>query len=725
MPASQASKDEMPTTPPRPIKEPGPPNNSVLSREDEKKLRESGELFIEHQKLSTPFGPALLKPLKINPNRDDHKAAIRVELGAIRVLPNDEWVKTLYVDLVEDSEKPPFIKREIAAGLFYPKAIINAILNRFVLQRGKNRKQRMILRKAVDTHTKNILHEEKYATTRFSRPDVSVKAQGDSFEEPKVKPGHEVPEVGFSNMSSFMEMKVNHREKSPKVQGLQVGVYVRQIFIQQPNRRFVRVLLLTEKNLRFFHFDRSGAMCSSYIDIHKNPGTFIRLVVGLNSLDESVLGFDTSIKWVIEDGRKIGGTLTTWSPNDPETKMNYQLCDVNPIDRSHDIRGRGTRCWHVSDPETHTEYWVKDCWRAEDRVSEHIYHEEAMDCPGVAQMVAFEENRWETKSFRGEDGIAHKDFHNRVAARIVTYCYGLCIRNFSCALELLRAMRDAIIGHMKLFGKDILHRDITMESILLGIKGNDGKPEKGNWGVLSNLHMAIKVDRDTKKVSMEWRTGPRTYLSLEILRNCKRLDKPKEITPAQDHLDDLESFLYVYNHILSQYDADGQELAELDEDILGWVTEDARTAIHLKTSFLSRTSAPPILKERWPPACINVLLAFREFISQQVTRKSEVHDNVLVLADRAEEIKKIVARIDTHYNTVLCIFNSGVAQLEKEERDGAHTHSLDPQSPTPAGRKRKTLYESNPGTTSQRGLNDLSGEDSEDTDAGESSDVAV
>jgi hypothetical protein len=61
-------------------------------------------------------------------------------------------------------------------------------------------------------------------------------------------------------------------------------------------------------------------------------------------------------------------------------------------------------------------------------------------------MMAFEANRGETKNFRGADGISHNDFHNRVAVRIVTDCYGESIRNFTSARELLCAFRDAITG---------------------------------------------------------------------------------------------------------------------------------------------------------------------------------------------------------------------------------------------------------------------------------------
>ncbi|KAJ2928056.1 hypothetical protein H1R20_g9060, partial [Candolleomyces eurysporus] len=463
-------KENAPVTPPRPVEEPTLKGSldllSVLDPVDQENLQKSSGEFIKHQDKSTPFDPGLNKPQKINPKRDEHKAAIAIELGTVVVLRDEAWVKSLYVNLVKDSEVKDFLaktrlystKSQRWTGLpeshdkldeselYEPFVkIINAILKRFVLRVKKFRKGQ-VLREAIDTHVKNLAHQEKYATIRWSRPDVSVKAEGESFQEPEVKPGQNVQEVGFSNMSSFMEMKVENRNVSPKEQGLQVGVYVRQIFIQQPNRRFVRVLLLTEKHVRLFHFDRSGVVCSPYIDIHKYPYTFIRIVVGLNSLDESVLGLDTSINWTIEGGRKVDGTLTTWGPDKNKNKIKFQLCNINPIVGCHDIRGRATQCWSVSDPETGIQYLVKDCWKAEDRVSEHIYLDEAQNLPGVAQMVSCEPNRGETRNFRGADGTSHEDFHNRVATRIVMDSYGRSIKNFTSAKELLYAFRDAITG---------------------------------------------------------------------------------------------------------------------------------------------------------------------------------------------------------------------------------------------------------------------------------------
>jgi hypothetical protein len=170
----------------------------------------------------------------------------------------------------------------------------------------------------------------------------------------------------------------------------------------------------------------------------------VRLVVGLNSLDESAIGFDVSIKWTIEDGRKVGGTLTTMKKD--KTEIKYILSEVDPVITFFDIRGRGTQCWNVSDPTTGDKLLVKDCWKADDRVPEYEHLEELRGVQGVAQMLSFEPNRGETKDFRATRTISHQEFQNRVAVRIVMNSYGESIESFKSPKELLCALRDAIKG---------------------------------------------------------------------------------------------------------------------------------------------------------------------------------------------------------------------------------------------------------------------------------------
>jgi hypothetical protein len=205
----------------------------------------------------------------------------------------------------------------------------------------------------------------------------------------------------------------------------------------------VRLLILSGEHFRLFHFDRSGVQHTAYINFHDDPHTFVRIILGLSSPDESDVGLDDSIQWTIEDGRKAGGTLRTRKHDGQE--IVYPLSDVEPFFFRGCIRGRATICWSVRDPVTREELVVKDSWRSEDRLPEHIYLQDASGIQGVAQMVSCEPERGATRALRGFVD-SPPSFHNRIETRIVMKTYGKSIRSFTSVMQLLCALRDAIAG---------------------------------------------------------------------------------------------------------------------------------------------------------------------------------------------------------------------------------------------------------------------------------------
>lgn len=189
------------------------------------------------------------------------------------------------------------------------------------------------------------------------------------------------------------------------------------------------------------HFDCSGSQITPLIDIHQHPETLVRLVAGLASTDERLLGLDDSIQWTIVDGKKAQGDISTTSATG-ETKA-YPIVEQIPVTR-YSICSRGTTCWRVRDPETLEEYVVKDSWREDDLPSEHELLERVKGIPGVVHMVSCEVDRGETKDFRCASTLQH--FQNRKASRVFLRAYGKSVEHFSSALQVLYAFRDAIVG---------------------------------------------------------------------------------------------------------------------------------------------------------------------------------------------------------------------------------------------------------------------------------------
>ena len=194
-----------------------------------------------------------------------------------------------------------------------------------------------------------------------------------------------------------------------------------------------------------FHFDRSGAQYTPPIDIHEDPHTFVRLILGVSSRDEGAdIGFDPSVRWLIRNGRKVDGTLAVRKADNSE--LLYPLLRLDPFFCRSRICGRSTTCWSVLHPETGEELLLKSSWRSQDRPSEHIYLEEAVGVPGVVQMISCEPDRVQTKELRGFGDVAPPGFENRIESRVVVKRYGPTVVNFASPEEVLCALRDALAG---------------------------------------------------------------------------------------------------------------------------------------------------------------------------------------------------------------------------------------------------------------------------------------
>ncbi|KAJ2922759.1 hypothetical protein H1R20_g14326, partial [Candolleomyces eurysporus] len=514
-------------------------------------------------------------------------------------------------------------------------------------------------RKALACSGKPLYHKENPATNHSSSPDLVIQANGPSFEFPHRAPVLD-PGLGYSNSASCLEMKLDKDLGNTLASHVpQVGIYSRQIFIQQPNRRFVRILVISENRAGLVHFDRSGAQYTDLIDINERPGDFIRLILGVSCLDEQLLGLDTTIQWVIgPNGRKKSGTLTTEDADGNE--ITYDLVEPYPVFNRHSIRGRGTICWTVRDAAGN-EFLVKDSWRSEGRVSETRFLEQAKGLRGVAQMASFEENREETASFRGpltNGERAEGNFYNRWSMRVVLHCYGPPIIHFTSMKHAISALRDAIAGHRNLVHQEqrILHRDISIFNILLG---NPGAP-KGLRGFLIDLDMAIFWTRGPSEIMADFRTGTRLFQSVMVLQSFD-----KTVTSTHDYLDDLESALYVLCYLMFCFNGAGERVEAILSDVVkGWDVEDAMIAGNNKWRFLSwPLDAKNRVAPYWQPACVSLLRDFKTFIEGIVKEKMWIISNEISEEERWDRIEQLHKQDNEHYKTVLDLFDKAIEAL--------------------------------------------------------------
>ncbi|KAJ3539452.1 hypothetical protein NMY22_g4727 [Coprinellus aureogranulatus] len=501
-------------------------------------------------------------------------------------------------------------------------------------------------------------------------PVLILHAAGPSFELPQPldstsRSGEEAREIGFSCMATFFHIKLSE-VGSPEDQLDEIAMHVRNILQEQPNRYFVRSLVLTEKHLRLVHFDRAGAEITPVIDIHRNPNILIRLVAGLSSGDERRLGIDTSIQWAISSGRKVEGMLTTNGPTG-ELKT-YPILDRIPTSR-HSTFSRGTTCWRVQDPDTFEELVVKDSWRPDDLRPEHQLLELVKGIPGVVQMVSYQTGRGETRDMRCPS--AKGQYRNRVATRVTMKAYGSPIECFTSPHQVLCALRDAIAGHEALLAEHIriLHRDISAQNVLLG---REGAPP-GERGILIDLDLAFRATEAKPTSKVDYNIGVRIFQSLSVLGSHYEED----IAPPHDYLDDLESFFYLMVYIFLRYRPDGSRHSSGEEGpslLLGWASDDPSEAHANKERLFGPTKiARRLINIEWGSACVKLYNEFRDWISSRRDDKEELEARGSVNEPLPSQRKK-------HYSEVLAMLDDAISSLRPPAVDVAPSQSDQPES---------------------------------------------
>ena len=147
---------------------------------------------------------------------------------------------------------------------------------------------------------------------------------------------------------------------------------------------------------------------------------------------------------------------------------------------------------------------------------------------------------------------------------------------------------------------------------------------------------------------------------------------------AHDHLDELESFFYVFARIIYAYDRNGI-FHSLGGDLPIWekYSDDQSTLAICKRAFIVGVTVPRAVSERWPKECLDVFHRFRAFVKCFVHKKlSIVYE---IPADAAETLKLMWSNFEDHYNHVLGLFDEGIATLEKGEAEKQAAHPADPR----------------------------------------------
>lgn len=606
---------------------------------------------------------------------------LRADIGPI-LTTKDTYLSTLYLDLVTsesidaflDAPESPFLRTKrgspgvgwkgipsvtnIKKPLYKPLlSIIQDVREAFLTEQGTSFVASRVVR---DTHHTRM----RYENGLKMRPDFVVVAEGSSFEVPHRSspsfPG--VEDVGYTNVATVFEVRREKSRGTDEENVTQIGLHCQQIFLQQPNREFVRALLITEQMVQLVHYDRSGTYITPPLNYHSEPHTFVRLILGLTSTDETVLGFDNTVRWEIENGRKVSGTITLSGTGcavaEGRKPIVYHLKGTKPSFSRPSICGRGTTCWLVQQPGG-KDLIIKDAWRTGSRLPEHEYLEAARGIPGIVQMISYE-YLGEASDHRPTAYAGDPVFQDRRKLRIVMEAHGSVLEQFKSRYQFVAALRHAIRAHRNLYSEaHVLHRDISVLNILLG-DGDDTLD-----GFLIDMDMAVFYKRPAD-ISAQAKTGTRNYQSIAVLQSYD-LEPGQPIFP-HGYLDDLESFFYVLCDIMFNRFSIGTEIDREAKKLLDqWGSSNGLQSKIIFTQFTLDSGLIDV--DFWGTACAELLKDFHGFMKAIIYQKETIRVKRATREEKARLLKEMEAdgKVGEYYDAVDALLKKALVALETEE----------------------------------------------------------
>ncbi|KAG6235282.1 hypothetical protein E4U24_008341 [Claviceps purpurea] len=367
---------------------------------------------------------------------------------------------------------------------------------------------------------------------------------------------------------------------------LQLGSAVREVFAQQPTRRFIHAFTLTGTTMETWVFDRSGPYSGTTFNVHEEPERFVQVLCGYLMMGDEELGLDVFTEE--KDGRRF----VTIPVNPCATETIRLELNPKPISYRRSIVSRATTCFPAKpigaqEFDTVVKYsWIPSTWTPEAdllrKANEHRVK-------GVAKTVGYE--REITRISKLRDGLAfstpHKDqipYDDRVLHVLAVTPLGRPLDEFGSILELLECLRDAIKAHRSLYMESgILHRDISINNIIV----TEPAKADGYKGMLIDLDLARDITKDPS--GQRHRTGTIEFMAIGVL-----------LGRQHTYRHDLESFLYVFIWLCFVYGSKGKGREPMDA-IPGWSKRSLDVIAEMKLGHMG--SSFKLLMTKFPAEC--------------------------------------------------------------------------------------------------------------------------
>ncbi|KAI0704232.1 hypothetical protein C8T65DRAFT_741188 [Cerioporus squamosus] len=228
------------------------------------------------------------------------------------------------------------------------------------------------------------------------------------------------------------------------------------------------------------------------------------------------------------DGRAV-------RPDDPvET---HRVLVGRPLFSSLSMMGRGTRGFVGWDLDTDRPVFVKDSWRLKSLPVEDTHIPTVLGGGDVSVVTEYGESVQRTRTQDLVD--VKKPDPPRVHSRIVIKEIGRRLKDFEHVYELGLGVHGALQAHQRAWKKKILHRDISVNNILILGSMGDTVGLLCDWDLAKTQHQL-----EDSNPTQGMRSGTWQYMSALLQRFA---EKRHELS------DDLESFLHILTWCTARY----------------------------------------------------------------------------------------------------------------------------------------------------------------------------
>lgn len=397
--------------------------------------------------------------------------------------------------------------------------------------------------------TKGTQLRSKYCRTKFPREMQGSTNQRqvdfliESIEVPSAEE-HQWKDVRVLGEFTKLSYSSARKEKF-----LQLSRLVLEVFSTQPLRHFVHGFCLFKEDFQLWVFNRSGAYSSGPLSLTADKENFVRAISSYLLMSDQELGIDSSIQ------QANGRSFITVSDKDLKESREFEV-NPAPIFKLGTLVTCGTTCYETLNKSAVVKYsWVRTPGE-----SEKDFLREARGTEGVVQYILSDvickisdhlrdlnfskAKSWNMRGLdhfisRGKDvmTIPTPILRDRELTRIVLTPRGRSLRSCKTIFEFLVGIRDAILGHRRLYlEKKLLHGDVSDGNIILVSTG--GRTQ----GVLIDLDHAVKTEKAQGKDENLTLTGTLKFMALERLLSAATSGR----TIKRTYFHDLESFFYIF-----------------------------------------------------------------------------------------------------------------------------------------------------------------------------------